>query len=80
MGRHRLSRVEPDAERVDYQLEPAVVKRVADTDVVEDAHGYGDALRTRLGLPIVDMSAEQSKFFKHHYMSQFKNKGIMVRE
>ena len=39
-----------------------------------------EQLRTRLGLPIVDMSAEQSKFFKHHYMSQFKNKGIMERE
>ena len=46
----------------------------------EDIDGYGDALRTRLGLHITDMSAEQSKFFKHHYMSQFKNRGIMVRE
>jgi hypothetical protein len=43
-------------------------------------HLYKDELTTRLGLPIVDMSAEQSKFFKHHYMSQFKNKGIMCRE
>lgn len=39
-----------------------------------------EALTTRLGLPIVDMTAEQSKFFKHHYKSQFKNKGIMSRE
>jgi hypothetical protein len=39
-----------------------------------------DALKTRLGLPIVSLSAEQSKFFKHHYQSQFKNKGIMSRE
>lgn len=38
------------------------------------------ALKTRLGLPITSMNAEQSKFFKHHYMSQFKNKGIMCRE
>jgi hypothetical protein len=37
-------------------------------------------LTKRLGLPIVDMDAEQSQFFKHHYMSQFKNKGIMARE
>jgi hypothetical protein len=39
-----------------------------------------EALTTRLGLPIVEMSAEQSIFFKHHYQSQFKNRGIMVRE
>lgn len=47
-----------------------------DTELFE----IGFTLRTRLGLPIVDMNAEYSKFFKHHYMSQFKNKGIMSRE
>ena len=40
----------------------------------------GSTLRTRLGLPIVDMDAEESRFFKHHYKSQFKNQGPMVRE
>ena len=40
----------------------------------------GDTLRTRLGLPIVDMDPEESKFFKHHYKSNFKNQGIMTRE
>lgn len=40
----------------------------------------GSTLRTKLGLPIVDMSSEESKFFKHHYKSQFKNKGPMSRE
>jgi len=50
------------------------------TDVVEDAHSYGDHLCRRLGLPIVDMDPVESRFFKHHYMSQFKNKGPMVRE
>lgn len=39
-----------------------------------------EALTKRLGLRITWMNAEQCKFFKHHYMSQFKNKGIMVRE
>jgi len=41
---------------------------------------FSDELRKRLDLPIVDMDEYQSKFFKHHYMSQFKNKGIMCRE
>ena len=39
-----------------------------------------EGLKTKLGLPITTLNAEQSKFFKHHYNSQFKNKGIMVRE
>lgn len=39
-----------------------------------------DALKIKLGLPIVTMTEEQSRFFKHHYKSQFQNKGPMVRE
>jgi hypothetical protein len=37
-------------------------------------------LRDRVGLPIVEMDGPHSKFFKQHYSSQFKNKGIMNRE
>lgn len=40
----------------------------------------GETLRTRLGLPIVDMSAEQSKFFKYHYAKMEKNLGTTVTE
>ena len=39
-----------------------------------------EELQNRLSLPIVDMDAKQSKFFKHHYKSNFKNKDIMARE
>lgn len=46
----------------------------------EENDSITQQLKTRLGMPIVDMSTEQSKFFKHHYMSQFKNRGIMERE
>ena len=53
---------------------------VKHTDVVDEAHSYGDHLCRRLGLPIVDMDSAESRFFKHHYMSQYKNKGPMVRE
>jgi len=38
------------------------------------------ALTKRLGLPITWLNSEQSLFFKHHYRSNFKNQGIMVRE
>jgi hypothetical protein len=41
---------------------------------------FADELRTRLDLPIVDMNAEQSRFFKHHYKSNWQNRGIMTRE
>lgn len=51
-----------------------------DDDLTIELFKLGDTLRTRLGLPIVEMDAENSKFFKQHYMSQFKNKGIMARE
>jgi len=53
---------------------------VDNVDVADEAHRYGDHIRTQLGLPIVDMDPEESRFFKHHYMSQFKNRGIMARE
>lgn len=41
---------------------------------------YGTPMENKLGLPILNMSSNESKFFKHHYKSNFKNKGIMVRE
>jgi hypothetical protein len=37
-------------------------------------------LKNKLGLPIIDLDEEQSKFFKHHYKSNFKNIGPMIRE
>jgi hypothetical protein len=49
-------------------------------DGADACKSVGDILRTRLGLPIVELDAEASKFFKHHYKSQFENKGPMVRE
>jgi hypothetical protein len=35
-----------------------------------------EQLKIRLSLPIVELNANQSKFFKHHYKSWFKNTGI----
>lgn len=46
----------------------------------EHCNSIGEKLRTRLGLPLVDMDPAESKFFKHHYRSNFKNQGPMVRE
>lgn len=49
-------------------------------DAEEHCQRLGDILRTRLNLPVVDMDAATSKFFKHHYKSNFKNQGIMSQE
>lgn len=51
-----------------------------DIQALDHTKSLGDTLRTRLSLPIVDMDPEESRFFKQHYKSQFKNKGAMVRE
>ena len=40
----------------------------------------GWTLKTQLGLPILEPNKEYSEFFKQHYLSNWKNKGIMVRE
>jgi hypothetical protein len=46
----------------------------------DECRDIGEKLRMRLSLPIVDMDAEESRFFKYHYRSNFKNKGPMARE
>jgi hypothetical protein len=66
--------------------------QVQDFDVLKDMWNHyqhdgpdacnqvGDKLRKQLDLNIVDLDPEHSAFFKHHYKSNFKNKGIMTRE
>jgi hypothetical protein len=49
-------------------------------DGSDQCKSVGDILRKKLGMPIVDMDPEESKFFKHHYKSQHKNLGIMTKE
>jgi hypothetical protein len=55
----------------------------------EDTHGrdpaeiiqaYQDALYTQLDLPMCMLNNQQSRFFKHHYRSNWHNQGVMVRE
>jgi hypothetical protein len=47
---------------------------------IDHCKHLGEVLRQRLALPIIDMDPEESAFFKHHYKSNFVNKGIMSRE
>jgi len=53
---------------------------VYQNDGPDECTEVGNMLRKRLGLNIVDLDPEPSAFFKHHYKSNFVNRGIMSRE
>lgn len=54
--------------------------QICQYDTADTCTEYGNILRRQLGLNIVDLDPEHSAFFKHHYRSNFVNKGIMVRD
>jgi hypothetical protein len=49
-------------------------------DTQDTCESLGKTLKLKLNLPIVEMNAEQSKFFKSFYATNHKNKGIMEYE
>ena len=55
-------------------------------DTVKDQHPdyvsgrVAEDLKTQLSLPMCVLSADGSEFFKHHYRSNWQNRGIMVCE
>ena len=53
---------------------------VKDQDPEILANRLAEELATQLDLPMMSMFAEQSKFFKHHYRSNWHNRGAMIRE
>lgn len=53
---------------------------VVDQDPELLANRVAEDLSTQLDLPMMTMFAEPSRFFKHHYRSNWHNQGIMVRE
>lgn len=54
--------------------------RMKDQDPADIIERYADELATQLDLPMNLYTADQSKFFKHHYRSNWHNRGPMVRE
>jgi len=44
------------------------------------SNNIANELHTQLGLPMHMFTQEASKFFKHHYRSNWRNRGVMVRE
>ena len=53
---------------------------VKDSDSRLLANRVAEELGTTLDLPLAMLEAEQSRFFKHHYKSNWQNRGIMTRE
>jgi hypothetical protein len=49
-------------------------------DPYEAAETYAKSLHAQLDLPMNILSSDQSRFFKHHYRSNWSNQGIMIRE
>ena len=48
-------------------------------DIDMDIEAYGESIRTRIDIPVADLNAEQSRFFKF-CMPRHKNKGVQDRE
>ena len=49
-------------------------------DPAEIIQAYQDALYTQLDLPMCMLTHQQSEFFKHHYRSNWHNRGVMITE
>lgn len=54
--------------------------KIKDEDPIAISESYGVDLKAKLGLPMCAFDAEQSKFFKRHYQSDYHNQGPLVTE
>jgi len=55
-------------------------KPLSESDPEDISEQYAGSLRQQLDLPMINMDVDQSRFFKHHYRSNWHNVGAMVRE
>jgi hypothetical protein len=53
---------------------------IKDSDPIDIIQEYNDALKVQLDLPMNILAADASRFFKHHYRSNWHNRGPMTRE
>lgn len=64
----------------DFDALAALWDTVKDSEPRLLSNRLGPELGTQLDLPMAILEAEQSSFFKHHYRSDWRNRGVMVRE
>jgi hypothetical protein len=81
MGTYMTMLTEWDHRNVqDFDALAQLWKTVEDSDPLMLAARVAEDLDTQLDLPMNVLGAEESKFFKHHYRSNWHNRGVMVRE
>jgi hypothetical protein len=82
MGTYKTMLTDWDHKEVQWfdTLEHIWDTEVRSVDINTNCASYGEELKVRLGLDMVEMDSEQSKFFKKHYMSNWYNMGPTVRE
>lgn len=81
MGTHRTMLTDWDYREVQwFDTLEEIWNSVESTDPAELIQKYADPLQQQLDLPMAIMMPAQSKFFKHHYRSNWHNQGPMVRE
>jgi hypothetical protein len=82
MGTYKTMLTDWDHKEVQWfdTLEHIWDTEVRAVDINANCASYGEELKVRLGLDMVEMDSEQSKFFKKHYMSNWYNMGPTVRE
>ena len=64
----------------DFSILESIWNEVKDTGPERLLLDKQDELHRQLGLPMNTYTADQSKFFKHHYRSNWHNQTIMTRE
>lgn len=55
-------------------------KGISPLSAEDVASQYAGSLKQQLDLPMIALDDTQSRFFKHHYRSNWHNLGVMVRE
>jgi hypothetical protein len=81
MGTHMTMLADWDHTEVQsFDALEALWEPLSSTDPAEIIQRYAEPLATQLDLPMNVFMPSESKFFKHHYRSNWNNKGIMVRE
>ena len=64
----------------DFDMLEMLWESFSKEDPEEGCARIESSLKTRLGLPIVTLTPEQSQFFKHHYSTGQRNSEIMMTE
>jgi hypothetical protein len=81
MGTYRTMLTDWDYREVQsFDALDAIWKSIHGRDPAEIIQAYQDALYAQLDLPMCMLNNQQSRFFKHHYRSNWHNRGVMVTE